>query len=413
MDVRSLRLTLALTATILAIACDGSAPAARSARYEDLVTLFTEWREFQKPKLVDGVADYSAGAMATQQRELATFQRRLAAIDTSGWPVPQQVDYHLVRAEMNGLEFDHRVLRPWERNPAFYVAIFPSQSDVPAREGPVALGAIELWTYTYPLDAAAATDLRKKLQAVPVILERARRNLTGNARDFWIAGTRAMKDQSADLGNLEQRIAVTSPDVVEDVRRARVATDSFVTWLEVEAPSKTEPSGVGIENYNWYLANVHMVPFNWQDQVAIMRRELARAHAALRLEETRNSALPPLSVVASEAEHARRFNAAVTEYLDFLRERQVVPLREYMDAALRARIGSFNASVPDSMREFFTQVDYREPVAMRTHGYHWFDLARMANEPHTSPIRKVPLLYNIFDERAEGLATGMEEMMMH
>jgi uncharacterized protein (DUF885 family) len=34
-------------------------------------------------------------------------------------------------------------------------------------------------------------------------------------------------------------------------------------------------------------------------------------------------------------------------------------------------------------------------------------------EPHPSPRRRGPLLYNIFDSRAEGLATGMEEMMMH
>ena len=32
--------------------------------YQDLVTLFREWRAFQKPKLVDGVPDYSAAAMA-------------------------------------------------------------------------------------------------------------------------------------------------------------------------------------------------------------------------------------------------------------------------------------------------------------------------------------------------------------
>lgn len=50
---------------------------------------------------------------------------------------------------------------------------------------------------------------------------------------------------------------------------------------------------------------------------------------------------------------------------------------------------------------------------MRAHGTHWFDLARMAAEPHPSPIRREPLLYNIFDGRAEGLATGMEELVMH
>jgi len=49
---------------------------------------------------------------------------------------------------------------------------------------------------------------------------------------------------------------------------------------------------------------------------------------------------------------------------------------------------------------------------MRTHGYHWFDIARMANEPHASPIRRGPLLYNIFITRTEGHATGWEEMML-
>ena len=68
--------------------------------------------------------DYTAAAMAAQQRELAAYQRRLAAIDPSGWPVRQQVDWHIVRAEMNGLDFDHRVLRPWANNPAFYVTVF-------------------------------------------------------------------------------------------------------------------------------------------------------------------------------------------------------------------------------------------------------------------------------------------------
>ena len=50
---------------------------------------------------------------------------------------------------------------------------------------------------------------------------------------------------------------------------------------------------------------------------------------------------------------------------------------------------------------------------MRTHGHHWFDLARMDLEPHPSPIRRVPSLSNIYDARSEGIATAMEEMMMH
>jgi hypothetical protein len=44
---------------------------------------------------------------------------------------------------MNGLDFDHRVIRPWANNPAFYVTIFTSQSDQPAREGHFAAGSVE------------------------------------------------------------------------------------------------------------------------------------------------------------------------------------------------------------------------------------------------------------------------------
>ena len=114
------------------------------------MSLFSDWRAFQKPKVVDGVPDYTAAAMAAQQRELAAYQRRLAGINTSGWPVAQQVDWHIVRAEMNGLDFDHRVLRPWATNPAFYVTVFPQQSDQPAREGHYAYGGVELWSYEFP-----------------------------------------------------------------------------------------------------------------------------------------------------------------------------------------------------------------------------------------------------------------------
>src|SRR5205814_9514235 len=56
-----------------------SSAAGAGRRYEDLTALFAEWRAFQKPKLVAGIPDYSAAAMAAQQRELPSYQRRLAA----------------------------------------------------------------------------------------------------------------------------------------------------------------------------------------------------------------------------------------------------------------------------------------------------------------------------------------------
>src|SRR5438445_3702857 len=379
----------------------------RSTRYEDLVSLFAEWRSFQKPKLVDGVPDYTAAAMAAQRRELVNWQRRLAAIDPSGWPISRQVDYHVVRAEMNGLDFDHRVLKPWARNPAFYVTVFTEESDQPAREGPLAYGAVEIWTYTFPLAAERAAQIDSGIRTIPKLLAQAKANLGGNGTDFWTFGTKSIRQQSADLAQLASRLADAPGTLKADVENAKKATDDFAAWLDSQAASRKGPSGVGVDNYDWYLKNVQLAPYTWQEEVTIMERELARSHALLPMEEVRNAKLPPQDPIASADEYDRRFGAAVTEYMAYLRDHDILEVRDYMDPALRARIGSFRSGP----REFFSELDYRDPELMRTHAYHWFDKGRMVHQPHASPIRRGALLYNIFNTRTEGHATGWEELM--
>jgi hypothetical protein len=417
--MRGTTLSLAATTLLLgsivtpnAIAQRATPSPARGAasRYADLTALFADWRAFQQPRRVNGVPDYTPPAMTVQHRELASYRRRLAALDTTGWSVAAQVDYHIVRAEMNGLDFDHRVLRPWANDPAFYVTVFTEQSDQPAREGPHATGAVELWSYAFPLSASDAAKIDTGLRAIPSLLAQARANLTGNGRDLWTQSAGDLRDQSTALADLELRLGSgASRALLADVRRAKAATDSFATWLASRIPSKTGPSGIGVTNYDWYLKNVQLVPYTWQEEVRLMERELARARSSLALAEQRNRDLPPLAPVASTEEHTRRFAAAVDEYMAFLRDRNILTVKPWMGPALHARVGRFSPGP----WEFFTEVDYRDPEVMRTHGYHWFDLARMTNEPHASPVRRGPLLYNIFDTRTEGHATGWEEMMLH
>ena len=402
-------LSVGVTATCLLAAVTMAGGDIRPGmRYEDLVSLFSEWRAFQKPKLKDGVPDYTARAMAAQRGELVTFQRRLSAIDPAGWPVSQQVDYHVVRAEMNGLDFDHRVLKPWANNPGFYVTVFSEESDQPAREGPFAYGAVELWTFTFPLSAQSAAQIDTGIRAIPKLLAQAKSNLVGNGKDIWNCGIGSVKQQKAELKALAARLERAPANLRADVAAAIEATDALAAWLETQAPRKTGPSGIGVDNYTWYLKNVQLAPYTWQEEVTIMGRELARSHALLAMEEQRNAKLPQQAPIASAAEYDTRFGAAITEYMAFLRDHDILTIRDDMDPALRARIGSFSPGP----REFFSEVDYRDPEMMRTHGYHWFDKARMAREPHGSPIRRGALLYNIFNTRTEGHATGWEELMM-
>lgn len=384
---------------------------AQPATHDDLIDLFSDWRAFQKAPLVDGIPDYSKAAMATQHAALRGYKSRLASLDTTGWTIPDKVDYHLVWAEMNGLDFDLRVLRPWEKDPTFYTMIFPEQSDQPEREAPQVDGTIELWSYHFPLSAADAAKITASLNTIPELYRRARINLTGNGKDLWEASVESFSRQIQDLEDLMDKVDSEDTEFLAAIDSAKEATSSFRDWLQVQAPLKTGPSGIGKENYNWYLKNVQLVPYTWDEQVLLIQRELDRALASLALEEHRNRDLPQLEPISSEEEFQRRYQDAVTEYVAFMRDHDIVTMRDYMDTALRARIGHFIP--PDQERGFFTIVDYHDPIIMRTHDYHWIELARMVNEPNPNPIRQGPLLYNIFDSRTEGLATWIEEMMMH
>ena len=404
---RALIFGLLLVALLLAPAVPAQeAPAG----YGALVSLFEQWREFEKPPKRDGAPDYREAAMAAQHEKLRTLQARLRAIDPSGWPVAQQVDYHLVRAEMNGLDFNHRVLRPWARDPAFYLSVWPEQSDTPAHEGPTHHAIIDLWTYTFPLKAADEAKLAGELGTIPPLLRQARQNLVGKARELWLTGIGTMRGQVTALEDLKKQTAGAGEALTSSISAALKATQDFVAWLEEQAPSKTGPSGIGKDNYTWMLRNVHLIPMTWEDEVRLLRRELDRAHASLHLEEQRNRNLPPLAAIANPEEYNRRANEAVSKYLAFLKKKEVLPVRAYMDPALRAHLGAF---VPAESRNFFQIAMHYDPTTLYTHFYHWWDLARMREEPHPSPIRRGPLLYNIFAGRSEGLATGVEEMMMH
>ncbi len=396
------------TAVCLGMAAARAAGAPPSGSYDELVAFFHRWRAFQKPKLVDGVPDYTASAMAAQARELEAYRQRLAAIDPSGWPVPQQVDYYVVRAELSGLDFDHRVLKPWANNPAFYVTVFDEESDQPAREGPFAEGAVELWSYPLPLSAKDAAAVDEGLRTIPRLLEQAKRNLTGNGRDLWIYGAKDVRHQATILAELEKALTPAQGALKADAENARRATEDLAAWLDAKAPSKTGSSGVGIENFDWYLKHVQLVPYTWGEEVALMERELARSRALLAMEELRHAGLPEPAPVSSAEEYDRRFNEAVTEYMAFLSDREILTVTPDLDPALRARIGKYRPGP----REFFSEIDYRDPEVMRTHGYHWFDKAQLAHRPNPSAIRQGALLYNIFNTRTEGHATGWEELMM-
>ena len=207
--------------------CSAPAPVEtkKSNTYPQLVGLFQGWREFQAPPMSEGVPDYSNASMKKQHDELKSWQQKLQDFDTTGWPIKHQIDWHLVFAEMNGLDFDHRVVQPWERDPAFYKTLWMDRSDVPAHEGPTHSAILDLWKYSFPLTSESKEKLVNQIHAITLLNEQAKVNLTGNAKDLWIAGIRDIKTQSLDLENILTLPGVSDqPDVISAVSFARTPT---------------------------------------------------------------------------------------------------------------------------------------------------------------------------------------------
>jgi len=401
-----------------------AAVATRQSTHAQLVGLFADWRAFNHPVINHGRPDYSAAAMAAKAARLPAFRRRLAAIDRRGWTASQLGDFRLVEAEMNGFDFFHRVLRPWARDPGFYQTIFAEMSDVPAHEGPSAEPNIDLHTCTYPLSRTDDARLTGLLGAVPALLDDARVNLAGSkAHELWVYGDRAFNEQAEALAALEagtlemndlegKRRATldgASTELRKAVRDARVATERFAAWIKAETPRHIGQSGVGKANYDWYLSHVLLSPYDFDAQKVLLQRELDRSLASLRLEEMRNRAAPPIAEINDPAAYRVMAEQRTAKLYALLTDAGFIADRPWYRAALASQTGSYT---PPAQRNFFTHVTAVDPLPLLSHQTHWIELARLRHEPHPSPIRQQPPLFNIFEDRSEGFATAMEELVM-
>ena len=377
---------------------------------EELETLFNDWRQFEFPPLKKGAPDYSYETFRDRMPEFRKLRERLIEIDKSQLDIESKIDWTIIWAEMNGFEFNFRVLKPWERDPAYYKSVWMNRSDVPAHEGPTHHSVIEIWQYNFPLSVTESARLDNQLKVIPILNEQAKINLTGNAKDLWIAGIRDIDRQVKDL-----ILILNYPDVknnqalVISINEAIESTENFLDWLKTESLKKDGPSGIGKENYTWYQQNVHLVPLTWDDEVMILKRELARAWASLKLEEHKNRNLPNLVPASNPEEYDFIANQASKEFLNFLDKEEIIDVKDFYREALNEHLGEY---IPEDKRNFFWITAHLDPKPLYSHFFHWFELAEMDLNPSNNIIRKEPLLYNIFDSRNEGVATGVEEMFM-
>ncbi len=376
------------------------------ASYDALVALFTEQRESQRVPVVQGVPDYSPQAVATRRQRLDSIGARLDTFDSRAWPIDQRVDHLLVITDWRALDFELRVLKPWARDPGFYV---DQVARVPFTRLPASAGALE--------------QLTTRLRAVPAMLEVGRRNLTAAAGELTLQAIRNL-ERADGVGHghpwratppagvigwfqdLRQQAAAHHPELIVEVDRARAATEAFRDWLVANRSRMDAPSGVGLDNFDYFQRFIRLMPYTADDNLRLGDRELQRSRAFLAIERNRNRNLPPLDPAPTEEAYAKRIQDADRDIRAFLRREGILTIPE--------SVGELATNVPwivrpGGVRNFWEEIQYRDPRPDHVHAVipgHRFDALMQRRDQN--PIRS---RYND-GGRTEGWAFYLEEMLL-
>lgn len=404
-------LALPLLAPVVAqpVAAQTEQPA---SGYAALLSLYDEFRALTVPEMAHGVPDYTPAAMQRQAERLAGLQQRLRAIDDGAWPIAERVDYMVVLAEMRGLEFQHRVMQPWKRDPAFY-------STTNLGFGPKMHGAFGI--PELPLKGDALRRFKASLDAVPAALRQARINLTDPRGDLARLAIVQKQVEINVFAELAARAAKEQPELVQPARRAQAAAADFKAWLESIEAGLPAHGGVGKENYAWYLKNVLLLPYTPEEVETIGEREYQRQVAFLKIEEHRNRAIPMPEPVKTRGEFDAKRKAEDEHLLKQLREGQWVTIPDYVQHDPEegpyvfpferdpSKPGLFD---PPLNLHFFFQAEFRDGLPLRAHNLpgHMFDGLHAARD--TRPIRGKPRLFFVNGLRNEGWAFYLEEMIL-
>jgi hypothetical protein len=409
----------------LTLFCCSAGKGGDTTDYEDLVSLFKEFRDFQEAEITNGVPDYTPAAMEKQYRGLIQFQKRLAAMETGNWPVWQKVDYHLVRAEMNALQFHHQVFKPWARDPGFYAmggGDAGASVNSPDFFGPL----FQLSRMESALSKEQQARVQATLKGIPKLYEQAKSNLTEASADLADLAIRNNERQAGRYDGFAERLQEHHPDLVADAKSAGKAVRDYSKWLAENKHKMTAPAGVGKENYSWWMRNVQLSPWGWEENNAIIQREYDRVITFLKLEENRNRELPPLEVAMTDRAWHTNLRQALHYVVDFLRDEEIMTIPDWVDPSDyygRGRSGAVAAleDLDDTPSDRYqsenssvdTKYRQRELLPGETHEYigHMLDYQRQ-ERLSKSPIRSGGRRYNMGSMRTEGWAVALEELLM-
>jgi uncharacterized protein (DUF885 family) len=272
------------------------------------------------------LTDFSAARISERAQHVRKLLEQVRALPAAKWPKDDRIDWMLFRSQLEGVDFNNRVLQSEKTDPQVYV-------------GECANAIFSLLKKEYDAPRKRALAATARLRQMPAVLAEGERNLQKPVKLFAelaIASARAIDPLFKDsLMTLARDLPPNErDDLVKARENALIAIHGFADRLEKRLPSMVAFAPMGTANYNYYLKHVLLLPMDATQVEMLGRAELARYRALESLlpdpsladpNPARSKNIPP-----DQASFLAAYESRQQEMIAFMKERSLVTIPDYL-----------------------------------------------------------------------------------
>jgi uncharacterized protein (DUF885 family) len=297
---------------------------------------FYEWRKREFPVAAsdqgfhaydDRLTDFSPAANAARAAYIHDLLERVRTADIASWGKEDKIDAILLRSQLEAPDFDNRILKSTSTNPLVYT-------------GQASDAIFSLIKKDYDTPTNRARSATKRLEKIPAMLEQSKQNLTQPVRLYaqWaIESARNIDPLYKDslMTVVDRGLTPAEHDALFKARDGAIAAmHAYADWLEKRLPSMTEWKPIGLENYEYMLHRILLLPFTAHDVAHLGDVELARYRALEAMLPDPSLADPnpqrAKSIPADQQAFLRAYQGREEEMLRFLKEKRLVTIPDYI-----------------------------------------------------------------------------------
>src|SRR2546430_7985044 len=213
----------------------------------------------------DKLADFSPAKIAERAQHVRTLLDKVRTMKIGTWPKDEQIDAILFRSQLEGVDFQNRVLKFERTNPQTYI-------------GECVSAIFSLLKKEYDTPRKRALSATARLKAMPPMLKQGLTNLRNPVKLYAKLAIDSARSIDPLLKDSLMALDVDlAPNEREELFKARdaalSAAHSYADDLEKRMPKMVEFVPMGEANYNYYLKRVLLLPLDAREVETIGRVE--------------------------------------------------------------------------------------------------------------------------------------------